>query len=155
MTQVAELLGVGTPETVRKWVPPGRGRCRSAAGDDDRGVGGAEAVEAGERRAEAGQRDLEGGVGFLRGRTRPATALIVQFIDQHRAAATRAVCGGVSSRSAPCSPSSACKIAPSTYYEHRGRQPQPAGVRDAELQAEIAAGARGATTASTGPGRCG
>jgi hypothetical protein len=37
--------------------------------------------EARERRAAPGQRDLAECFGFLRGRARPATALIVQYID--------------------------------------------------------------------------
>lgn len=68
MTQIAKLLGIGTPETVRKW-------CRQ------------DEVDAGRRPGvmseESAERDLEGGLALLRGRARPATALIVAFIDQH------------------------------------------------------------------------
>ncbi len=39
MTRVAELLGVGTPESVRKCGAPGRGRCREPGRDEQRGVG--------------------------------------------------------------------------------------------------------------------
>ena len=39
MNAVADLLGVGSGETVRKWVPPGRGRRRQPAGNDLGGVG--------------------------------------------------------------------------------------------------------------------
>ncbi len=38
ISEVARLLGVGCAETVRKWVRQRPGRCRLAAGDDDRGV---------------------------------------------------------------------------------------------------------------------
>ena len=33
MTRVSQLLGIGTPETVRKWVRAGRGRPRRPAGN--------------------------------------------------------------------------------------------------------------------------
>ena len=49
MTKVAELLGVRDAGDDPEVVSPGRGRCRSAARADERGVGRAEAVEAGER----------------------------------------------------------------------------------------------------------
>ena len=123
-------------------VPAGRGRCRRPAGRHERGLGGVEAAQAGERRAQAGERDLAVGVGFLRGRTRPATALIVAFIDEHVGAVTRTPTGraapGVSSRSASSSPELGCKIAPATYYEHRSRTPSTRELRDAELKPKIA-----------------
>ena len=51
--------------------------------DDQRGVGLAEEVATGERGAERGQRDPQGSLDFLRGRARPATPLIVEFIRIH------------------------------------------------------------------------
>jgi transposase len=35
ITQVSQLLGIGSAETVRKWTRQGRGRCRRPAGHDD------------------------------------------------------------------------------------------------------------------------
>ena len=100
---------------------PARGR------GHDGGLGGVEAAQAGERRAEAGERDLEGGFGFLRGRTRPATALIVAFIDEHvgqrhEDADGRGLRWGVESICEQLT-ELGCKIAPATYYEHRSRTP--------------------------------
>jgi transposase len=38
MGEVARLLGIGTAETVRKWVRQGSDRRRLTAGDDHRGI---------------------------------------------------------------------------------------------------------------------
>ena len=65
------------------------------------------------------QRDLAECFGFLRGRTRPATALIVTYIDS--VAGNRDGDGlrwGVESICAQLARLGA-RIAPSTYYEHR------------------------------------
>ena len=123
MNQVSQLLGIGSAETVRKWVAAGRDRCRRPAGDDHRGVGGGEAAAPGERGAEAGQRHPQGGVGFLCGRARPATAVIVAFIRDHQGHrdggglrwGVESICGVLTEHG--------CAIAPSTYYEHLLQDP--------------------------------
>ncbi len=123
-------------------VPSGRDRCWSACRDDERGIGRVEAVEAGERRAQACQRDFEVGIDFLRGRTRPATALIVAYIDEHVGLRHEEADGpglrwGVESICAALTELGA-KIAPATYYEHTGRRPTAREVRDEELKPKIA-----------------
>ncbi|QOK22383.1 IS3 family transposase [Janibacter indicus] len=139
MTQVATLLGVGTPETVRKW-------CRQAEVDGGKrpGVTTQESTElkrlkrenAELRRANA---ILRSASGFLRGRTRPATALIVTYIDSvagHRDEGglrwgVESICNQLTELGA--------KIAPATYYEHRARKPTAREVSDADLKPKIAA----------------
>jgi len=74
---------------------------------------------------------------------RPATALIVAFIDEHVGDRQVDADGpglrwGVESI---CEQLTAmgCKIAPATYYEHRSRTPTARELRDAELKPRIAA----------------
>lgn len=82
-------------------------------------------------------------LGFLRGRTRSATSLIVAYIDEHVGARHVDAGGpglrwGVESICAALTELGA-KIAPATHYEHRGRRPTKRELRDAELKATIAA----------------
>ena len=138
MTQVAQLLGVGTPETVRKWCRQAEVDAGGLPGTQSDDFGGAEAAEAGERRAQACQRDLAERFGFLRGRTRPATALIVAYIDSVAGNRDRnGLRWGVESICAQLTELGA-RIAPSTYYEHRDRPPTAREVRDADLKPKIA-----------------
>ena len=64
MNQVSQLLGIGSAETVRKWVRQAEIEAGARPGTT-RGVDGGEAAAPGERGAEAGQRHPQGGVGFF------------------------------------------------------------------------------------------
>ncbi|MDQ6849750.1 MAG: IS3 family transposase [Actinomycetota bacterium] len=139
MTQVAQLLGVGTPETIRKW-------CRQTEIDAGRRPGTTSDESAELKRLKRENAELKranailrSASGFLRGRTRPATALIVQYIDSVAGRrdenglrwGVESICGQLTELGA--------KIAPATYYEHRTRKPTAREVSDAELKPRIAA----------------
>ncbi|MBS2937061.1 IS3 family transposase [Nocardioides sp. J2M5] len=139
MSKVAELLGVGTPETVRKW-------CRQAEVDAGRRPGmtteeSAELKRLKRENAELKRANaiLKSASGFLRGRTRPATALIVRYVDEHVGVrdgdglrwGVESICDQLTQLGA--------KIAPATYYEHRVRKPTVREQRDEELKPRIAA----------------
>ena len=124
ISEVARLLGVGSAETVRKWFRQAQVDGGCAARGEHRGVHGAEAVDAGERRTRARQWNSEGRVGFLGGRTRPATALITAFIAEHQGLregpdglrwGVESICSTLAELGVA--------IAPSTYYDHVSRQP--------------------------------
>ena len=83
------------------------------------------------------QCDSADGVGFLRGRTGPATSLIVRFISEHQGRreggglrwGVESICAGLAELGV--------QIAPSTYYEYIDRQPSRRQVRDQRLKADI------------------
>ena len=102
ISEVARLLGVGCAETVRKWVRQAQVDAGSRPGTTTEESAELKRLKRERRRIAKGQRDFEDSVGFLRGRARPATALIVRFIADHQGHRDGlTVCGGVSSRSAP------------------------------------------------------
>jgi hypothetical protein len=81
MTRVAELLGVGTPETVRKWVRQGQ-----VDGGERPGTATEESAEVrrlkrGEGRAETGNAIRKAAPAL--GRARPTLPLVAQLIDLH------------------------------------------------------------------------
>ena len=72
MARVSQLLGVGTPETVRKWVRQAEvdaGARPGTTSEESAEVRRLKREDAELRRANA---ILKAGVGFLRGRARPA-----------------------------------------------------------------------------------
>jgi putative transposase len=87
-------------------------------------------AEAGERRAAARECDLAGGLGFLRGRARPATADLVMFISEYKE------CFGVEPACRVLT-ASGWQIAPGTYYAAIKRPLPARALKDAEILAEI------------------
>ncbi len=156
MSEVARLLGVGCAETVRKWVRQAQVDAGSRPGRDHRGVRGAEAAEAGERRIAKGQRDPEDSVGFLRGRTRPATALIVRFIAEHQGHrdGPDGLRWGVESI-CDAADRAGCADRPIDLLRPRRSQAQPRARCVTRTSNPRSRESTPPTTASTGPARCG
>ncbi|WP_392959821.1 IS3 family transposase [Streptomyces sp. LN245] len=133
MKAVAQKLGIGTTETLRKWVRQDQidagARPGTTTGES------AELKRLKKENAELKRaNDILKAAGiFLRGRARPATHTLVAFIDEHkdRFGGVEPICRVLTDHD--------CKIAPSTYYAHHKRQAAPSArtVRDAELKTLI------------------
>src|SRR5690606_14006461 len=78
------------------------------------------------------RRDSEGSLGLLRAGAGPATAQVVEFIDEHRGSfgGVEPICRVLRQ--------AGLQIAPSTYYEVKGRVPSARARRDEELAPLIA-----------------
>ncbi|WUI71041.1 IS3 family transposase [Nocardia sp. NBC_00403] len=137
MRAVAELLGVGTPETVRKWVRQGQidtGARPGITTDESAELKRLRRENAELKRANA---ILKSASNFLRGRTGPATALTVKYISEYQGHRENGgLRWGVESICAVLT-ELGVEIAPSTYYEHRNRIPTAREQRDEELKVEI------------------
>ena len=73
ISEVARLLGVGTAETVRKWVRQAEIDAGSRPGATTEESAELKRLRRRTQNCEARQRNFEDCVGFLRGRARPAT----------------------------------------------------------------------------------
>ncbi|MHB1166762.1 MAG: IS3 family transposase [Candidatus Nanopelagicales bacterium] len=130
ITTIARRLGV-SPESVRRWI-------RQAAIDEGRsaGVSSAERAEIRELKRKNAELErtvdiLKAATKFLRAGARPATALICQFITEHRARwGVEPICRVLSEHG--------CTIAPRTYYAHLRRPPSRRALADAVVAARIA-----------------
>ncbi|MZE46425.1 IS3 family transposase, partial [Streptomyces sp. SID5477] len=110
--------------------PQDRGRRRPAARSHVGRGRGDQAAAGRERRTATGERNPQGGLGFLRGRARPAVEALVAFIDAHRQVfGVEPICRVLTSHG--------LKIATSTYYAARNRTPSDRSVRDRELKTQI------------------
>ena len=125
---VASKLGC-TAETLRKWVRRADSRFRGndvrpwgACGAHQRGTSPAPGAGAREPRAAPSERDSSQGAGVFRpGGVRPPREMMVSFIDAHR--------GRYGVGPVPAFAGMTCAevpIAPSTYYEHKPREAEPA-----------------------------
>ncbi|WP_155771995.1 IS3 family transposase [Mycobacterium asiaticum] len=138
MGEVARLLGVGTAETVCKWVRQAQIDAGARAGtttEESAELKKLRRENAELRRANA---ILKTASGFLRGRTGPATPLVCRFIAEHQGRRDGAdgLRWGVQSICAELV-GLGVQIAPSTYYEYFERHPSRREVRDNELKAHI------------------
>ncbi|TXK52137.1 IS3 family transposase, partial [Salinibacterium sp. dk5596] len=122
LSAVAKMLGVGSSETIRLW-------CRRAEVDTGQRPGltteaQAEIKKLKRENAELRRANeiLKAASGFLRGRTRPATSAIVAFIEAHKDRTDGGLRWGVESICSVLTEHGA-RIAPSTYYDARGRGP--------------------------------
>ncbi|WP_196922394.1 IS3 family transposase [Micromonospora vinacea] len=128
---IAAKLGIGSAETLRKWV-------RQAEVDQGTrpGVTSEESVELRRLRRENAELKraneiLKAASGFLRGRARPATHTLVRFIDEHKArfGGVEPICRALTGHG--------LKIAASTYYKAKAVPPSARSVQDARLLDEI------------------
>ncbi|WLP93169.1 IS3 family transposase [Gordonia sp. NB41Y] len=133
MNKTAGLLGIGSAETVRKWV---RNVPEAAAAVSEAAVDGDEVRRLRKENAELKRANgiLKAAAKFLRGRDRPATPLIVEFIAAHQGNRVGGdglvwgvdpMCRVLTEHGLP--------IAPPTYYEHVNKQPTARMVADAQV----------------------
>ncbi|MFJ8676384.1 IS3 family transposase [Streptomyces sp. NPDC093589] len=133
MKAVAQKLGIGTTETLRKWVRQDQIDAGARPGTTTEESAQVKAMKKEIAELKRANEILKAAAFFLRGRARPATHTLVAFIDEYkgRFGGVEPICGVLTDHD--------CKIAPSTYYAHHKRQAKPAArtLRDAELKGLI------------------
>ncbi|MFE5550273.1 IS3 family transposase [Streptomyces sp. NPDC056534] len=127
---VAGKLGIGSTETLRKWVRQEQIDSGQRPGATTEESAQLKALRKENAELKRANDILKAAAFFLRGRARPATSSLVAFIDEHRDrfGGVEPICRMLTMHD--------CKIAPSTYYAHRKRldNPSPRTVRDEELK---------------------
>lgn len=129
VVRIGQRTGVNA-DTLRGW-------CKQAAIDAGERPGTTtsdaqriKALEARSARAQARERDLVGGLVVLRAGARPATAVVVAFIDDYRDRfGVEPICRVLTEHGV--------QIAPSGYYAFKSRPASARAVRDEELVVEI------------------
>ncbi|MFI5987736.1 IS3 family transposase [Streptomyces sp. NPDC051555] len=127
---VAEKLGIGSTETLRKWVRQDQVDSGTRPGVTSEESAQVKAMKKEIAELKRANDILKAAAKFLRGRARPATSSLVAFIDEHRDrfGGVEPICRTLTEHD--------CKIAPSTYYAHHKRLAKPSArtVRDADLK---------------------
>ncbi|WP_407835155.1 IS3 family transposase [Streptomyces sp. DSM 116496] len=127
---VAEKLGIGSTETLRKWVRQDQVDSGARPGVTSEESAQVKAMKKEIAELKRANDILKAAGEFLRGRARPATSSLVAFIDEHRDrfGGVEPICRTLTEHD--------CKIAPSTYYAHHKRLTEPSArtVRDEELK---------------------
>ncbi|WP_313663102.1 IS3 family transposase [Cellulosimicrobium cellulans] len=131
--EVARKLGIGSAETLRQWVRRGQvdaGQRPGITSEESAEIKRLRRENAELRRA---NEILKAASGFLRGRARPATDQVVAFIEAHKDRAVGGLRWGVEPIVAVLR-ELGVPIAPSTYYEARGRAPSRRAAREEQLR---------------------
>jgi putative transposase len=125
--RIGQRVGI-VPDTLRNWAKPPYRR-RQAPGTTTADAERIKKLEQ-ENRELKRANDPVGGQLVLRAGARPATAVVVAFIDDHRDRfGVEPICRVLSEHG--------ITIAPSGYYAHRSRPPSDRSVRDQRVLAEI------------------
>ena len=112
---IAAKLGIATPETLRQWMRKAEIDAGQRPGVTSEESAEIQAAQVRERRAAPGERDPQGGLGFLRGRARPAAVSLLTFIDEQQVLVGEPICSILTEHGAP--------IAPSRCYAAKSRPP--------------------------------
>ncbi|MFH9821603.1 IS3 family transposase [Streptomyces sp. NPDC017230] len=130
MKAVAQKLGIGTTETLRKWVRQDQIDAGTRPGTTTEESAELKRLKKENAELKRANEILKAAAFFLRGRARPATHTLVAFIDEHkgRFGGVEPICRVLTMHD--------CKIAPATYYAHHKRRTAPSArtVRDGELK---------------------
>ncbi|WAL70317.1 IS3 family transposase [Kitasatospora sp. YST-16] len=131
LKSVAEKLGIGSTETLRKWVRQDQVDSGQRPGTTTEESAQVKALKKENAELKRANEILKAAGAFLRGRARPATPSLVAFIDEHRGrfGGVEPICHVLTEHG--------CSIAPSTYYAFNARPPSARSVRDAELKTLI------------------
>ncbi|UYM05629.1 IS3 family transposase [Solicola gregarius] len=129
---IAAKLGIGSSETLRKWVRRAEVDAGERPGTTTEESAQLKALKKENAELRRANEILKSASGFLRGGARLPTPVLVDFIDEHRDRfGVEPICRVLSEHG--------CRIAPSTYYDARKRQPSKRKRRDEEVKALIEA----------------
>jgi transposase-like protein len=129
VARVSKLVGVH-PDTLRVWVRQIDINAGRRPGVTTDAAARIKELERENRELKRARRDPVSGVVFLCAGTRPATSVLVGFIDENRARfGVESICRVLTEHG--------CRIAPSGYYAAKKRSPSKRAVRDAEVLPHI------------------